>query len=540
MSEDTISSAVFDSSLLERGTWDNESCKALYGWIKTGDFDEKRLKASRLILFLTERLLGDQISEDGKIRGGRLAESLVHLEDLLIATRSGIGRKFYRDHLNHMIRTALLANAIASKQRAFADSKANISHLVLACLFHDIAYPLAESRTIVGQAIQAMENCYKTLIFPQFIYSYRMSKVTKLQEQLIGTVGLKTEDLGNSIEEFSHSVVGGIEFLDYIRDPILFQPVLEAIVLHDSRLGTEVNIDAAPLLATLIIADELQDWGRPVALEKKALIPEIVNLHISEGIVGGELDYRRESSLSPFRQARGKLRNLRRLKLKAWKLSVNLCMNLPDYDTLDLHELEQCLMDLFARSPELPDVSIDTGQQLFLERYYGVKVTQETHSTIMEALGNGSLTKCSPITKFEALLNSTRAELILIESSIGIPEKMVLRADEGGPFHVVVSDKQDTVVEIYGVGDAQWQQVAEFLAGEMRIFNRLLDIQRVEGESKEFFPQFGDYFLPPDSVRERLENVGCKSKGLQFIDRLRDLRSAMSDGGLFIVDKPAT
>jgi hypothetical protein len=108
MSRDAISSALCDSLLLDWGTWDEECRRAFSVWIRSDDFEERRLKASELIAFLIEHFLGDQISVDGRVRARRLAETLVHLEDLLITARSGIGKKFYRDHLNHMLRVALL------------------------------------------------------------------------------------------------------------------------------------------------------------------------------------------------------------------------------------------------------------------------------------------------------------------------------------------------------------------------------------------------------------------------------------------------
>jgi len=536
VSEDTITSAICDSSLLEKGRWENKCRLALLEWIKTADFQEKRLKASRLIPFLILHFLGDRISEEGKVRGPRLEESLVHLEDLIIATRSGIGRKFYRDHLNHLIRVALLANAIASKQKSY-DSDSKLNQLVLACLFHDIAYPLSESRTIIEQAFRAMESCYKALTFPQVPYSYMIRKVTNLQKQLQTLPGFETEDFATALDQFAHNIIGGIEFLDYTEDAATFIPVLEAIVFHDSSFRNEVRPELSPFLATLIIADELQDWGRPIPFQEEALIPEIGDLTISENIVSGTLDYRRKSSLSPFRQAMSKLRNLRRLKLDAWKLTVNLRMGLPDYKTIDLCELEQCIMKLLHNASDLPELPSDPGQQVFMERYYGIKVSQETHSKVKAAILQEKLIESSPITRFDTLVNPPRTEFILLDKSIGSMRELILKAEKGDRFHLIVVGDQDAPVELYGVGDNRGRQIAEFLAEELRIFNRLVSAHRLKEENKGFFPQLGEYFLPPDLIRERLGSLCSELKDLAFVDSLRDIRRAMSEDGLFIIDR---
>jgi hypothetical protein len=534
MSRDAISSAICDSLLLDWGTWDEECRRAFSVWIRSDDFEERRLKASELIAFLIEHFLGDQISVDGRVRARRLAETLVHLEDLLITARSGIGKKFYRDHLNHMLRVALLANAIASK--AFPESQIEVSQLIVACLFHDIAYPLAESRTIIDEAIDAMETCYRTLVFPHLVYSYSMDKVANLVDHLPLPSGFRIEDLGSHLEHFAHSIVGGIEFLDYVRDNQSFGKVLEAIVFHDSHFKVEINLDRHPLLTILVIADELQDWGRPIAFQEEALIPELGNLKISSQTLWAELDYARESSLSPFRQAGSKLQSLRRLNLGTSELRINIRMILPHYDLIDLGRLGSGIAKLWNPS-RLESVTLpsDAGQEWFMQRYYGTSVSQATHSAIMKGLGDGTLEQLSPLTQFDDYLNRSRTELVLVNKQVGRPNAVDLRM-VGNKFSVTIQAEHESSVQLCGAEDTRWKTVAEFLAEEMRIFSRLSANESVAESEMDYLPRFGDFLARPDSIRPRLTQAGFEPRELAIVDELRNIRNALSEGGLFIID----
>jgi len=535
MSSDTISSAICDSSLLDLGTWDDDARKVLQDWVRSQDFEERRLKSSRLIPYLIERRLGDQITDDGRVRARNLAESLIHLEDLLITARSGIGKKFYRDHLNHMLRVALIANAIATRSGKLSQS-GQIDQLVLACLFHDMAYPLAQSRVIIEESIAAMESSYQSLNFPRLTYAYAMGKVAKLLDELARPPDLSIVDIGYYLDNFAHSVVGGIEFLDYVRTPEMFRGVLEAIVLHDSQFSSEVEFARSPLLAFLIIADELQDWGRPVAFQEEAVIPEIGNMRITEQGFSGEFDYRRESPLSPFRQGASKFSNLRRLNLAGSGLTINIRLILPDYEIAELHGLEKALLKLY--SPELRNslnLSGDFGQEWYVERYYGTRISQGTHTALMKAITDGNLTTPSPLSKFVAYVNSVRAELILVQQSIGCPKALVLRAVDGHRFDFIVEGQQETKVRVLGSGSSDWRGTAEFLADELRIFNRLCTPSKQTTEEGSYVPPLGDFFPPPSKVLERLRLLGFQESEISFVNKLRTVRKAMSQGGFYMV-----
>jgi hypothetical protein len=408
--------------------------------------------------------------------------------------------------------------------------------LILACLFHDIAYPLAESRTIIDEAIDAMETCYRTLVFPHLVYSYSMDKVANLVDHLPLPSGFRIEDLGSHLEHFAHSIVGGIEFLDYVRNNQSFGPVLEAIVFHDSHFRVEINFDRNPLLTILVIADELQDWGRPIAFQEEALIPELGNMKISSQTLWAELDYARESSLSPFRQAGSKLQSLRRVNLGASGLRVNIRMILPHYDVIDLRRLTGGIVKLWSPS-RLESLALpsDAGQEWFMQRYYGTTVSQATHASIMKGLGDGTLEQLSPLAQFDAYLNRSRTELILVNKQVGHPNAIDLKT-EGSKFSVTIQSERESFVHLCGPEDERWKTMAEFLAEEMRIFSRLSASEsRVESDA-DYLPRFGDFLARPDSIRARLTQAGFEPDELAIVDELRNIRNALSEGGLFIID----
>src|SRR3990170_2209455 len=102
-------------NILQFGTWEKQERKLIEEWIKEDDFDDKRSTAASLLSVLITQMLGEDCSTTGKIKSKRLGQTLHYFEDLLITTKAGMAKKFYRDHLNHMLRVMILSNALCSK-----------------------------------------------------------------------------------------------------------------------------------------------------------------------------------------------------------------------------------------------------------------------------------------------------------------------------------------------------------------------------------------------------------------------------------------
>lgn len=81
-------------------------------------------------------------------------EKLPNMEEIAYSTQYGIKHKFYRDHLNHNIRSALLSAHLASKIFSHEEGEYNkVLIAFLSGLLHDIAHPLALYEKI-GKAIE--------------------------------------------------------------------------------------------------------------------------------------------------------------------------------------------------------------------------------------------------------------------------------------------------------------------------------------------------------------------------------------------------
>lgn len=147
-----VVSLLFDKKIIELGNWPENICSEIEDWNEITDCEMQKTKAASLMSDLILKILGEDCSSKGRMRSKRLSNALTSLEQITISTR-GLARKFYRDHLNHTIRVALLGRAIGQKS-PFNLSSQDLDKLVLASLFHDVAYPLAD----IDQSIRSSIN----------------------------------------------------------------------------------------------------------------------------------------------------------------------------------------------------------------------------------------------------------------------------------------------------------------------------------------------------------------------------------------------
>ena len=149
---------LFDKKLIEQGNWTDEERNAIIKWNETSDPNKFKFEAAKLLTYLIKKIMGKDCTSRGRVRIRRLGKDLHNLESILILTKN-LEKKFYRDHLNHSIRVALLANAIAQK-KPFDLNKNELNHLVLACIFHDIAFPLSQIKKILSSTLDSINKGY--------------------------------------------------------------------------------------------------------------------------------------------------------------------------------------------------------------------------------------------------------------------------------------------------------------------------------------------------------------------------------------------
>ncbi len=284
--------SIFDGKLIDRVPLLRKHRNLFLRWVKAKDGITKSRFAANIISSIILDFTRDYLSAEGQTKITTIAENLRRFESLIEEFRTGFVGKIYRDHLNHMVRTALIANQLVNiVRRSFRRQKIKTlpdrgkgldkralfyksfpeeqaRDLFVAALFHDAAYPVQESNKIFEHVVEALGKGYSILEYESSIPKLKrgLRGFDELQEQTC----LRSEQLLKCIyDKPNHASIGAMEFLGCcLQKDKPAQRMLEiaaAICLHDSSLETKIKFSENPLAVLLIIADELQDWGRPVS-----------------------------------------------------------------------------------------------------------------------------------------------------------------------------------------------------------------------------------------------------------------------------------
>lgn len=241
---------------------------AIKEWIRAdSEIDQSGLAAKAIPLIIDKYSHYDKegpiLSNDGLRTVSTIVDNINKFEGLITHVRTRFQRKIYRDHLNHMLRTALLASFIGRLARL---DRNRCRRLVIAALFHDAGYPVQEAGEIMKIVSKAVGEGYSLLAFENL--RSRLKGTMCCHVELPTATGidfgiLQQHVVGESVE---HSVVGAFEFLaccEECSDAAI--EIASAICLHSQNTVEEISFEDSPLAVCLVIADELQDWGRPVA-----------------------------------------------------------------------------------------------------------------------------------------------------------------------------------------------------------------------------------------------------------------------------------
>jgi len=153
-------SSQFDAQLITLGDWSLDERRLLNHWLEQVSTESKGRVAAEIIASHVINCLKDDISVEGRVRIKRL-RNVASLLEQLVFTTSELDEKFYRDHINHMLKVSLLARAIA-KKKPFCLSEPELNILALACVFHDIAYPLSECGRIFSETLESLKDCFSS------------------------------------------------------------------------------------------------------------------------------------------------------------------------------------------------------------------------------------------------------------------------------------------------------------------------------------------------------------------------------------------
>ena len=468
--------------MIEKGNWAATEKERIEAWTKIYGFEDKRIEASKLVAYLIPNLLGDDCTSECKMRSQRLAGKMIHFEDLLYTTRGGIAKKFYRDHLNHMLRVALLSRAIAKNVTCLGFNNEEIKMLTIAALMHDAAYPLAEAFNMLADVTSAMEKCYTSLKFPRGKPFFNIKNILELFENLsFSSHNLSAKELAPSFEKYNHGMIGALEFLSYVKDRQKYGPVIEAIAFHDSDFIFQVPVFEKKILATLILSDEMQDWGRPVSFEEEPAIAEIKNFVIGAEKVQGRFDLSKEPTISPFRQVYAKLGNISRIEMSKVNFRIRLSFLLPEYKRFAFSRFENLLQSVYDYHPKMMKLPKGISEEIFLENYYGARLSNEELSRIIEELSQEKLTSLSLFSFAPLYIDETRMEVLHIPTDLGKLQEAVIR-NENGMFNLELKGEKDSKIGfLSSQEDASGLEFCKRIVGEILIFHLILaDIRKIE------------------------------------------------------------
>ena len=235
-----LTSLLFDKHLIDLGNWNQDELKEMEKWNETSDHEKHRIRAAQLLSYFTLKILDEDCDARGRVRIGRLASALYKLETMLVLTKSLEG-KFYRDHLNHIIRVAILARAIGSKQ-PFRMSRESLDKLTLACIFHDIAYPISQLNIILSSTLNSIRGCYN---IAGAITSYGDMNLDLDKDMIANIIPNQKDIIDKSIGSFDHGLLSAFEFLTYLKPNcghlMKYSDVVKSIAFHSPMFNFEID-----------------------------------------------------------------------------------------------------------------------------------------------------------------------------------------------------------------------------------------------------------------------------------------------------------
>jgi len=537
-----LRAANFDSQLLELGLWESSDKKLLEEWAGTGDSRLKKTLAASLIAHLVLRLLGSDCNVKGKIRAKRIGATLSQFEQLLASTR-GLENKFYRDHLDHVLRVALFARAIGRKA-PFSLSNDDLDRLVLACLFHDVAYPLSESTRIFDSTLTAMKRCY---LSAEGFSSYPLPKLIPNIDILSSLAGIKKELVQTQFKKLDHGLLGAAEFLAYLtRKEECYQrysEVLRAIAFHSSAFTNEIDSSKDVLSAILILSDECQDWGRPTINESEAAISRIENFCLKDNFLEGCFQARPESSFSALKQVCGKFKNLRRLRLLPtfhfrWTFPLN------NFRLVDLSASERLLQSLFVKTRNLKKDFCDFIESSYLHEeesifetiYYGISVPRRTKEKIFCLLDEEELLNHSSFSSLYSFMNTALEEFVLLRKPIKELSCVEFSLSEDGSIILLLNDDQEKMpVKILAMSENETRELACELASEMRFLNICFLYLTVDHKTEVSEEAFRESFPSEETLRlwsSRIEEL----RNWRDYKLFQNIRDCILHEGIFLFE----
>jgi predicted HD phosphohydrolase len=530
-----VKSLLFDKKLIELGEWDVEDRAEIEKWNETADYELQRGRAAQAISYLILRILDGHCNSSGKMRAKRLGSALADFEQILISAR-GLERKFYRDHLNHIIRVALLARAIGRKS-PFNLSRKQLDQLVLACLFHDVGYPLSRIGQSFRTAVNAMKNCYNIASEASQTSDAKLELDRKL---LASVLSLKESAIEPPLNELDHGLLGASEFMTYLKGGHVnvYKDVIRAIAFHSPSFSMKAS---EKLLFILILADELQDWGRPINL---VVIPKIHDLTLDNNILKGEYNTKGVPNYSILKQIYSKSRNLGRL-VSPRSFTFGLIFPAENLQMIDLKTFESNLQALFGHCIHL-EKSLFAPQHFkklyesnsqFERIYYGLSIPREVKTRLSYLLHTNTFTSHSFFESLHVFCNRSLGELLFSSDKVGEVRAFAFNSSRSNSIQLeLLDDVSSHKGIIKSIHDPEVHKLELALLAELRFHN--ICVQKITRFPSEPYPvEMGIEGFPDSKDVNSALNKVKGSKSFASLDCLRPIRDSIFNEGVFLFEK---
>jgi hypothetical protein len=372
----------FDRQLVAAAPLSESDESMLTDWLQGGGFVNP-LVACRYLATVLQETLGPWLNDDTAGFLDRFPTQLANLQSMVESDADRRG-KFYRDHLDHAVRVSLTARWIAEIATSGDESATRLA--ALGGLLHDFASLLPASSAVSGIQ-QAASDVYPGL-FRRMLQRFQRVRVEAASSAMlyVGSLGLdlmidfrQLEERWDELvlnhalqapyhlQQLAASTEGGAEVLRR------FRPALQAIAVHDSAvpLRNPIVAEAWPIIASVIIADELQEWGRPVSGDGGQPALDDLEVRFEPGLIEATFDYRRTQSshFSVFRLLDAKPRALRRLRFSPEFPALRWHVYLPDMLAIPLTSILR-LGHIMGSAPGFGAIAATATASRYAQRYY--------------------------------------------------------------------------------------------------------------------------------------------------------------------------
>ena len=383
------SSSLFDARLITMGSWSTENYELFTMWLDQSSIDFKRKKAGEVLIKLVDNILKEDITYDGRIRISYLYDLISSLENLVFTTRE-LKNKFYRDHLNHALRVAIVARVIAINE-PFKLDVAELNQLIISCLFHDLAYPLIDVVKIFDATTQALKKCY--FLADDYILKI-LTDEKKENDYLYDHVSESDSRINYLLNERNHGIYSALEFIYHLKkeEKIIkkYKDVINAIAIHDSACSSIIDIAKDKIASILIISDELQDWGR-ISVGGTKTVDRIERFEVKDNVISGDFPHIKDQNFSTIKQISGKMKNFRRLNIKEDALKIHINFNTSSFLRINLSDYQEVLMNLYELSENKNIINPLTNTVIsdsphYERKLYGLKLNNDIKNEVYESI----------------------------------------------------------------------------------------------------------------------------------------------------------